>query len=97
MATEQEDLDQFVRSQGWLRFKQHADTEWGQRFQDLIKVAVSDRDDNMAMRRLQQVLVAKEAVEKLIQWPTERLAELERAEQIRLTAEHVPLSRRGSL
>ena len=97
MATEQEDLDQFIHTQGWLRLKEHAAKEWGDRFQALIKTAVSDRDDDMALRKLQQVLVAKEAVEALMKWPTERLAELERAEQSRLTAEHVPLSRRGTL
>ena len=95
MATEHEDLDQFIRSQGWLRFTQHAEKEWGQRFQDLIKVAISDRDDDMALRRLQQVLVAKEAVEQLLKWPTERLAELDRATETHLKAQQ--LSRRGSL
>lgn len=97
MATELEDLDQFIHSQGWLRFQQHASKEWGDRFQSLIKTAISDRDDEMALRKLQQVLVAKEAIEQLLQWPTERLAELGRAEESRKTAEHVPLSRRGSL
>jgi hypothetical protein len=97
VATEYEDLDQLARSQGWLRLQQYVTKEWGDRFQDLIKVAVSDRDDAFAVRRLQQVLVAKEAVEKLMQWPSERLAQLEQAKQIREAAEHTPLSRRGTL
>lgn len=97
MATEKEDLDQFIHTQGWLRLTQYAAKEWGDRFHALIKTAVSDRDDDMALRKLQQVLVAKEAVETLMKWPSERLAELERAEQSRGLADHVPLSRRGPL
>lgn len=97
MATETEDLDQFIHSQGWLRFCQYAEQEWNGRFQRHVRTAVNDQDDTLAMRKLQQVLVAKEAVEQLLKWPTERLAELERAEVSRLTAENVPLSRRGSL
>lgn len=97
MATETEDLDQFIHSQGWLRFCQYAEQEWTERFQRHVRIAVSDRDDVLAMRKLQQVLVAKEAIELLLKWPAERLAELARAEVSRLTAEDVPLSRRGPL
>lgn len=97
MATEKEDLDQLVRSQGWLRFARHVEQDWDTRFQTLIKQAVTGPDDQLNIRKLQQVMVAKDAVQQLVQWPTERLAELERAEHSRLTAETVPLSRRGTL
>lgn len=95
MATEKEDLDQFVRSQGWLRFKQHVEKDWDARFQALVRQAITGADDQINMRKLQQVMVAKDAIEQLLKWPTERLSELERAEQGRLAAEHIPMQRGG--
>jgi hypothetical protein len=97
MATEKEDLDQFIHSQGWLRFRQYAEREWNEQFQRHVRIAISDREELAALRKLQQVTVAKEAVDALLKWPTERLAQLEAAEASRKTAEHVPLSRRGTL
>jgi len=97
MPTEKEDLDQFVRSQGWLRFKQYAEKEWGDRFAQHVRTAVHDPDDVLALRKLQQVVVAKDAIEGLLKWPAERLAQLDSAEHSRLLDEHIPLSRRGTL
>lgn len=95
MATEKEDLDQFVRTQGWLRFCQYAEREWTERFSDHVRQAINDPNDVSALRKLQQVQVAKDAITALLKWPFERLQQLERAEQGR--AGDLPLSRRGSL
>ena len=97
MATETEDLDQLVHSQGWLRLKSFAADEWTARLESHLLQAAGEREDAMAANKIRQVLVAKAAVERLLKWPTERLAELERAKQSRLTAECLPLSRRGTL
>ena len=93
MATEHEDLDQFVHTQGWLRFCQFAEKEWNDRFGEHVRQAINDPDDIAALRKLQQVQVAKDAVHRLLKWPFERIAELERAEKGRT----VSPSRRGSL
>jgi hypothetical protein len=102
MATEKEDLDQLVHTQGWMRFAQHLEREWADRFQQLVRSAISDPNDTTALRKLQQVVVAKEAIEAAVKWPASRIAEIERAEPGRKIAEkefqnQYPMSRRGSL
>lgn len=97
MATEHEDLDQLLHSQGWLRFQQFAAKEWGDQLEQQLRQAAAEREDTMAANKIRQILVAKAAVERLVKWPADRLAELDRAEQSRLTGEHIPLSRRGTL
>lgn len=97
MSTEKEDLDQFVRSNGWLRFKQFAEREWQDQFAKHVRVAVNDADDVAALRKLQQVMVARDAVERLLRWPTERLSEIERTERGHVDPNNLPLSRRGPL
>jgi hypothetical protein len=97
MATEKEDLDQLIHTNGWLRFAQHLEREWADRFQQLVRTAISDPNDTTALRKLQQVVVAKEAIEASVKWPSQRIAELERAEQARTEANQFTMSRRGSL
>ena len=97
MASEKEDLDQLIHSQGWLRFQGFVRKEWGDQLEQHLLTAANDREDTIALQKIRQVLAAKREIERLVKWPTERLSELERAESSRLTAQHEPLSRRGSL
>ena len=62
MASEFEDLDQLIHSQGWLRFKEYVRAEWHERFQQHVRQAVNNPQDDLALRQLQQVVVAKDAV-----------------------------------
>lgn len=97
MASEQEDLDQLVRSQGWLRFKQFVSKEWGDQLEQHLLAAANDREDSIALQKIRQVLAAKREIDRMVLWPTERLSTLELAKQSRETAQSVPLSRRGTL
>jgi hypothetical protein len=97
MASEQEDLDQFVQSAGWLRFCRHAEEEWNDRFQQHVRTAINDADDVAALRKLQQVTVAKDAVERLLKWPKERLQQLDLMTGSFVDPMEQPLSRRGRL
>lgn len=96
-TTEYEDLDALLKAPGWLRLAHHARTMWEGEIARLLEVAVSDRDALIAASKMQQVIAAKKAVEGLVGWPKERLAELARAQQSRDLAQETPLSRRGSL
>jgi hypothetical protein len=96
-TTEYEDLDALLKAPGWLRFAQHAKAMFGDEITRLLRAAVNDRDALIAASKMQQVIAAKDAVETLVQWPKERLAELDRATQTRKLDDTVPLSRRGTL
>lgn len=95
--SEREDLDQLIRSNGWLHFQEYVRREWSVRLEQLLLQAAADREDVIALQKIRQVLAAKREVERMVKWPQERLAELTRAEQARDAAQHEPLSRRGSL
>ena len=94
---EHEDLDALLKSQGWLRFAQHAESEWIAKLEDKLKMAVSDTDDAQALAKLRQVMVAKDAIQRLLRWPHDRLAQIQQASENRERAEAIPLSRRGRL
>ena len=97
MATEREDLDQLLHSQGWLHLKQYADRYWGEQHEQHVRAAANELNDTTAIQKLRQVIAAKEAISNLLRWPAERLKALERAETGRIEAQAEPLSRRGSL
>lgn len=97
MASEQEDLDQLLHSQGWLHLKQYADRYWGEQHEQHVRAAANELNDTTAIQKLRQVIAAKEAVMNLLRWPGERLKTLESAEAGRVKAQSEPLSRRGSL
>ncbi len=90
MATELEDLDQLIRSQGWLRLKQ-----WVSDAQ--IFAALGDRENEIAVDKARQVAAASKAVERVLLWPSERLSQLAQAVEMREKDALVPMSRRGSL
>lgn len=92
-SAELEDLDALVRSAGWARLKDYVVQEWRTRMDAKVRAAVSSPDDLLAMRHLQQVVVAKEAVEQIMGWPEERLNAIRRTQ----THDVVNFSRRGSL
>ena len=92
------DLEQLVGSPGWQRVVRFVREEWDSGLETHLGQAANDRDDLMALQKLRQVLAAKRAVERMIAWPTERLATLQRETQAaheRESDRHP--SRRGSL
>lgn len=97
MPSEKEDLDQLVHSQGWLRVKAFASKEWSEQHEAHVRRAANEVNDAMAIQKLRQVIAAKEAIERLVQWPHERMRQLDAAEKSNETEQAQPLSRRGSL
>jgi len=95
VATEFEDLDQLVHSQGWLRFQNFVSKEWGDQLQQHLLTAANDREDTIALQKIRQVLAAKREIDRMVAWPQERLQQIEQAAEKRELAQTVPLSRRG--
>lgn len=75
-ATEQEDLENLLRHPGWLYFKQHAEKQIGDELASHMRVAVNDTNDVAALQKMRQLIVAKDAVERLMKWPDERIGKL---------------------
>lgn len=73
MSDERDDFDNLLKSPGWLRLKMYAEEQWTGRLTQYLAQATGDRDDAIALQRLRQVIAAKEAVERLLAWPSERL------------------------
>ena len=93
--SEQDDLENLLKSPGWLRLGEYVQKTWGDQLGQYVTQATGDADDTMALNKLRQVVAAKNAVERLLAWPAERLRHL--AESV--AREHQPesLSRRGGL
>lgn len=90
-----EDLDHLVNSEGWRRFVEMVDRQWG-RNSDTYHDAVSNaaKGDNAHMSdHLRQILAAQREILKVLDLPKQRLATLKKAEQHPVLA----MSRRGGL
>ena len=92
---EQEHMEALLKSPGWALFAQAVRAEWETQFSNYVKKAADDREDATALQKLRQVLAAKEAVTRMLTWPQERLALIERQKEIRTPI--TTLSRRGPL
>lgn len=88
-----ETLQDLVKSPGWAWLCEQARQEWLHPF-DQVMLAISDRDDSMALNKLRQVHAAKAAVEAMLAKPEARIRQLEEAEA---AAQHLGYSRRGAL
>lgn len=89
---ERADWLDLVQSPGWDRLVQRAKAEWdGPAFVGLVDSLVDKPDDATALSKLRQMMAAKRAVERLINFPRERLGYLDRTDTPR------EASRRGSL
>jgi hypothetical protein len=80
MTDEKADLEQLLKSAGWLRFEHTQREYWQAQLSDLLASAANDRDDAIALARLRQVIAAQRAVLQALTWPKERLKLLTRPE-----------------
>ena len=93
--SEHDDLENLLKSPGWLRLGEQARTTWTEQMAHYVTQATGDADDTMALNKLRQVVAAKTAVERLLAWPAERLRHLA---DITAQERAAPtLSRRGGL
>lgn len=94
-VSELDDLQNLIKSPGWLRVKAFGEGEWSDNITRHIGQAADDRDDVMALQKLRQVLAAQKAILRLLAWPEERIQALEQ----QTARERAPMtqSRRGTL
>lgn len=85
MTDEPEDLDALLGHPGWLRLTAYAKKRWSDEVTTLLRGAVNDTNDAAALQKMRQIIVAKDAVEALLKWPEERLAELARKRETERT------------
>lgn len=94
---EREDLEALTKAPGWLRFKLAQEKHWEAEFANFVRIAVGDSSDAVALMKLRQVIVAKDAVLKALTYPEERLRQLQDAAVTYALQQHGSLSRRGTL
>jgi hypothetical protein len=87
---EQADLENLVKSPGWLRFVDAQQTYWRDTLSQAIGVVASDRDDQIALQKIRQVIAAQRAVQQALSWPAEQLSRQQVKEQ-----RHEPSLSRG--
>ena len=102
--SEREDLDQLVRSDGWRRFLEHVEHEWGTRekgggvrFAQATYTAASDTSEADALSKLRQICVAQREIHTLIAWVDGRLKDATKADQELVAVGPRDYSRRGGL
>jgi hypothetical protein len=91
--TERDDLDNLLKSNGWLRFLAQCKKEWGPTpYAARLEQAVTGED---AHARLQALIASHRAINALLTWPSERIKQLDE----KVARESMPpmLSRGGSL
>lgn len=94
MTAELEEWASLVTHPGWLRLRQWASREFGDRVLMGVEQAANDRDDVLALNKLRQVIAARKAVEAVMSWPEQRMRTL----QTQPTGDPMPsFSRRGGL
>lgn len=72
------ELSQLTKHPGYLRFVAFAQKEWTEQISQHLETSVNDPNDVMAVNKMRQVIAAKKAVDRLLAWPGERIAQLER-------------------
>lgn len=96
--TEKEALENLLKSDGWLLITKWADDEWTAQLNLHLRSAANDTNDLMALQKIRQVIAAKEAVQRFIARPSERLQQLTHAGQAHVAEDpYAHLSRRGTL
>lgn len=81
-STEMEDLEGLMAHQGWRRFWERSQADWGPEqyrarvHQALAAVASDDRQEQAAKETVFQIDAAFRAVETLVRWPAERVKAL---------------------
>lgn len=82
MNDEQTDLENLVKSPGWLRFQQAQDAHWQAALSKEIATAANDRDDLLALQKIRQIIAAQRAVQMALAWPQERIRALVEHERL---------------
>ena len=77
MADELTDLQQLVMHPGFLRLQDWHRRTWDAALLAMLTWAGEGVTNEAAGQRLRQLLAGKEAVDRLLAWPRERLARLE--------------------
>ena len=91
-ASEKEDLQALIASAGWGRFLDRMKADWsGAAYDQKLAQALDVTDDQQAAGRARQIQVTRRELNKLLMWPQERIADVDRL----VTAP--TLSRRGGL
>lgn len=74
---ELEDYKNLITHPGWLRLVNAEREYWNEHLGDHLARCADDRDEATALNKLRQVIAAKQAVERFIAKPAERLRILE--------------------
>lgn len=90
-------LESLIKSPGWAYVQDLARKEWTERERVGRRTALNDSDDKRAIDKLRQITAAQEAVEWVLNLPTEELAKWKRMESAPLLEPLAAMSRRGSL
>lgn len=96
--TELDELQSGLTSGFWARLNRFALEEWGpsgERYQQAVKQAISGGlgTEVESVHRLKNITFAQAEILRLLQWPQERVAQLERLKQQHVSAQGG--SRRG--
>ena len=86
-ATELDDLSALTEHPGWIRFLAHTKGEWGQggsRYVQAVEACANRPDDTLALRTLQQIIVAQKEIARAMSWPEERISQVR--QQVKATA-----------
>ena len=95
MSDELIDLENLLRHPGWLRLTEHGLTDINNRVMTATRNAANLDDDVKALNALRQCIAARDAVEALIAWPTNRVKGLRDLSARETTT--TQFSRRGDL
>lgn len=93
--SEQDDLDNLIKSPGWLRLKSWAEHEWKEQERLHSRRAADELSDVAAINKLRQVIAASQAVDLVLGWPESQIQKMHAKRAA--SAQPPQLSRRGSL
>lgn len=84
---EKSDLEQLLSSAGWLRVLERARVDWRDGYPAKIKQAIFDAKANRENieSAVASIEAASDAINQLLSWPKERLAQLERGKDVTQT------------
>ena len=92
MSDEKDDLENLVKSPGWLRFKEQQETYWRDTLLGAIASAANDSNDAVSIGKIRQIVAAQQAVLRSLEWPKEQAERLRQKEQ---AVAHTPSLSRG--
>ena len=72
-------LESLIVSHGWGYLAKGARLEWAERERRGVK-SVIGKDSDDAIEKLRQIVAAREAIEWVLEWPNEQIAQLRRQE-----------------